>query len=246
MTAVQIIDADAHVNPPPHFWDDYLPARFKGRGPRVEDGSNSDDHDWVVFEGQRKPLMVVTSVAGQGAHHRTLGRLSEMGTGGYEPAVRLADMTIDGVDRAVMYGGGPLGSKDRELFVESFRAYNRWLAEFCQYDSRRLTGIAYLPMIDVQQSVEMLKEAAKLGLRGVNIPAFPMSPHSAESTGGGFAAQVLALTGDPDGARQYESEEFDPFWQAAVDHDMAVTVHLGAPFPVTPDVHPSGGAPAVI
>jgi predicted TIM-barrel fold metal-dependent hydrolase len=227
MTAIELIDADAHVNPPPAFWDEYLPARLKGRGPQIEAGTEAEGHDWVVFEGSRKPLMVVTSVAGQGAQHRNLGRLSDIGAGGFEPAVRLADMTTDGVAQAVMFGGGPLGSSDNELFVESFQAYNRWLADFCSYDKTRLIGVAYLPMQDVGQSIEMLKDAAARGMRGVNIPAFPMSEAGSKG-GGGFAAQVLALTGDPDGPRQYDSQEFDPFWKACVDLDMAVTIHLGA------------------
>jgi predicted TIM-barrel fold metal-dependent hydrolase len=227
MSAVQLIDADAHVNPPPAFWDDYLPSRLKGRGPRIEAGAASDDHDWIVFQGQRKPLMLATSVAGQGANHRTLGRLEHLGVGGYEPSVRLADMDVDGVQQAVLFGGGPLGTSDNDLFIESFQAYNRWLADFCSHDPKRLVGAAYLPMQDVQQSIGMLKDAARRGLRAVNIPAFPMSA-AGNTGGGGFAAQVLALTGDPDGPRQYDSAEFDPFWQAAVDHDMAVTIHLGA------------------
>jgi predicted TIM-barrel fold metal-dependent hydrolase len=227
MTAIELIDADAHVNPPPAFWDEYLPSRLKGRGPQIEPGTEAEGHDWVVFEGSRKPLMIVTSVAGQGADHRTLGRLEEMGAGGYEPGVRLADMNHDGVDRAVLFGGGPLGSTDNDLFVESFGAYNRWLADFCSHDPKRLVGVAYLPMQDVGKSIEMLKDAARRGMRAVNIPAFPMS-EAGGTGGGGFAAQVLALTGDPNGPRQYDSEEFDPFWKACVDHDLAVTIHLGA------------------
>ena len=35
--AIELIDADAHVNPPPTFWDDYLPAQFADA--RAEDRS---------------------------------------------------------------------------------------------------------------------------------------------------------------------------------------------------------------
>ena len=50
-------------------------------------------------------------------------------------------------------------------------------------------------MQDIDQSVAMLKEAAAQGLKAVNIPAFPQAKTG--TAGGGFAAQVLALTGDP-------------------------------------------------
>jgi predicted TIM-barrel fold metal-dependent hydrolase len=225
--ALTLIDADAHVNPPATFWDEYLPTRLKGRGPQIERGSETEGHDWVVFEGSRKPLTIFTSISGQDKEFKTLGREADLRDGGWRPAARLADMDTDGVAIAALFGGGPLGTADNDLFVESFQAYNRWLADFCSYDSKRLVGAGYVPMQDVDQAIAMLKDAAKRGLRSVNIPAFPMSKASGVGAGG-FAAQVLALTGDPDGPRQYDQPEFDPFWKAAVDHDMAITIHLGA------------------
>jgi predicted TIM-barrel fold metal-dependent hydrolase len=223
---VDLIDSDAHVNPPPTFWDDYLPAALKDKGPRIEEGAPGEAHDWVVFEGSRKPLSIMSSVVKQGRQFSPTGRQSDVQSGSWEPGARLVDMEQDGVARAVLYGGGPLGTADNELYLASFGAYNRWLADFCAYDRRRLIGAAYLPMQDIDQSIGMVKEAAKLGHRAVNIPAFPQS--KANSGGGGFAAQVLALTGDPDGPLQYDQREFDPFWAACVDNDMAVTIHLGA------------------
>ena len=223
---IELIDADAHLNPPPTFWDDYLPAALADRGPKIEEGAPDEQHDWVVFEGTRKPLNIMSSVVKQGRDFKPNGRRSDVQAGSWEPAARLQDMDIDGVSRAVQFGGGPLGTADNELYIASFGAYNRFLADFCRHDPRRLAGVAYLPMQDIDQSIAMLKEAARLGLCGVNIPAFPQSKQNAG--GGGFAAQVLALTGDPDGPLQYDDPEFDRFWKACVDHDMAVTIHLGA------------------
>ena len=223
---LELIDADAHVNPPPTFWDDYLPAQFADRGPKIEAGGADEAHDWVVFEGSRKPLNVMSSVVAQGKDFRPTGRQSDIQAGSWEPAARLRDMAQDGVSRAALFGGGPLGTVDNDLYIASFGAYNRWLADFCAHDPAHLIGVAYLPMQDVHQSIALLKEAAKSGLRGVNIPAFPQSKQA--TGGGGFAAQVLALTGDPDGELQYDNPEFDRFWKACIDHDLAITIHLGA------------------
>lgn len=223
---LQLVDADAHVNPPATFWDDYLPAKFAGRGPRIEEGAPNETHDWVVFEGSRKPLNLLSSTVGMGRNFKPVGRRADVLVGNFEPAARLEDMAKDGVDTAVLFGGGPLGTADNDLYIASFEAYNHWLADFCQYDAKRLIGVAYLPMQDIDQSIAMLKDAARRGLRGVNIPAFPQS--SKGTAGGGFAAQVLALSGDPEGPLQYDDPEFDRFWKACVDHDMAVTIHLGA------------------
>jgi predicted TIM-barrel fold metal-dependent hydrolase len=223
---VELVDADSHVNPAPTFWDDYLPAKFSGRGPRWEPGGPGEAHDWLLFEGTRKPLNLMSAVSGQGRQFSPVGRQERLRAGNWEPAARLADMDQDGVRTAVMYGGGPLGTADNELYLASFDAYNRWLADFCAYDRTRLIGVAYLPMQDVAQSTAMVRDAAQRGLRGVNIPAFPQSPEGVRQ--GGFGAQVLALTGDPNGPRQYDDPQFDPFWKACVEHDMAVTIHLGA------------------
>jgi len=223
---LELFDADAHVNPAPTFWDDYLPAKFAGCGPKWEAGGADDAHDWLVFEGNRKPLNLMSAVSGQGKNFRPTGKKELLRAGNWEPAARLADMDQDGVTTAVLYGGGPLGSKDNDLYIASFDAYNRWLADFCSYDPRRLAGAAYLPMQDVDQSVAMAKDAAGRGLRAVNIPAFPQSKDGQQM--GGFGAQALALTGDPDGPRQYDDAEFDPFWKVCVDNDLAVTIHLGA------------------
>jgi predicted TIM-barrel fold metal-dependent hydrolase len=225
MAAVELVDADAHVNPAPTFWDDYLPAKFAGRGPKWEAAGPGDKHDWLVFEGSRKPLNLQSATSGQGKQFRPTGTREQLRAGNWEPASRLADMDQDGVRSAVLYGGGPLGTADNELYLASFEAYNRWLADFCSYDARRLAGAAYLPMQDVAQSTAMVADAARRGLKAVNIPAFPQS---GAITTGGFGAQVLALTGDPDGKRQYDDVEFDPFWRACVEHDIAVTIHLGA------------------
>jgi len=223
---LELIDADAHVNPPPTFWDDYLPKELADRGPRIEEGGPDETHDWVVFEGSRKPLNIMSSVTGQGRNFRPVGRRSDIQSGSWEPAARLDDMARDGVSRAALFGGGPLGTADNDLYLASFGAYNRWLADFCRHDPGHLVGVAYLPMQDIDQSALMLKEAARLGHKAVNIPAFPQSKKGA--AGGGFAAQVLALTGDPDGELQYDNPEFDRFWKTCVDLDMAVTIHLGA------------------
>src|SRR3546814_20064248 len=74
-----------------------------------------------------------------------------------------------------MFGGGPLGTANSELYIASFEAYNRWLWDFCGADRKRLVGVAYLPMRDIDESLSLLRQAAKLGHRSVNIPAFPPS-----------------------------------------------------------------------
>jgi len=220
----QIVDADAHVNPVPTFWEEYLPSHLRDLAPKLE---QAEDADYVVFEGKRKKVNLIGAQAGRtGKDFKLEGRLSDARKGGWMPGDRLADMDQDGMDAAVLFGGGPLGTGNDELFMASFSAYNRWLADFCSYAPDRLCGVGYVPLRDVQETVGMMKEAAALGFTALNIPAFPQAREKI-SPNGGASAQVLALTGDPMGPRRYDQPEFDPIWQTAVDLGLALTLHLG-------------------
>ena len=229
--AYDIVDADAHVNPPNDFWVDYLPEKFRDMAPRIEHG---EDADYIIFEGNRRKMNLLGAQAGRtGKDFKVEGRRSDMRSGGWMPAARIADMDQDGMTASVLFGGGPLGSKNVELYIESFAAYNRWLSDFCSYDSRRLIGVGYVPMRDVEESIRMMKECKALGFNSVNIPAFPQSKEANKTSGdtgaiAAMGAQAAALTGDPYGPRQYNHPEFDAFWAAAVDLDMTLTIHLGA------------------
>jgi predicted TIM-barrel fold metal-dependent hydrolase len=227
-----IVDADAHVNPPAEFWADYLPAHLKDLAPKIEEG---EDCDWVVFEGKRRKLNLSGAQAGRkGQDFKMEGKRSDMRAGGWMPAERIADMDEDGMDAAILFGGGPLGTANSELYIESFRAYNRWLMDFCSYDRRRLIGVAYLPMRDVDETIGMLREAAALGYRSVNIPAFPQASDGISTSSKVAAiqtAQGAALSGNPTGELQYNDPMFDRFWAAATELDMTLTFHLGGRIP---------------
>ena len=51
-----VIDADAHVNPPVELWKDYLPKHLRDLAPRFEEGTAEEPNDWVTFEGKRTPV----------------------------------------------------------------------------------------------------------------------------------------------------------------------------------------------
>ena len=224
----KIVDSDQHVTPAPDFWKDYLPERFKELSPRIEEG---EDADFLVFEGRRKKLNIMHAQhARKGQDFKLQGKVSDIPSGGWKPQARLADMDLDGIDAAVQFGGGPLGTLNTELYIESFGAYNRWLADFCSYDRRRLIGVGYIPLRDIDESIEMMRECKERGFNAVNIPAFPQDkecPMNCASPGV-FGAQIAALTGDPAGKLQFYHEEMEPFWSAAEDLDMTLTIHLGA------------------
>jgi predicted TIM-barrel fold metal-dependent hydrolase len=231
MQNLTLVDADAHVDPPYDMWHEYLPPELRGLGPQIEEG---EEHDWIVFEGKRRPLRMINNQAGRkGKDFKMFGKKSEM-RAAWLPQQRLSDMDTDGIEAAVMFGGGPLGTSNSDLYIASFEAYNRWLWDFCATDRKRLVGVAYLPMRTVEETLKLVKQAAKLGFRNVNIPAFPQSADGITTTAKIEAiatGQVAALTGNPSGDRTYAQPEFDPLWAEIQSLDMTVTIHLGGRIP---------------
>jgi predicted TIM-barrel fold metal-dependent hydrolase len=54
-----------------------------------------------------------------------------------------------------------------------FRTYNDWLANFCRTDPARPKGIAMINLDDVQNGINELERAARLGLAGAMITEYP-------------------------------------------------------------------------
>lgn len=228
---LRVIDADAHCDAPYEMWGEYLPPHLRELAPRIEHG---EEHDWILFEGKKRPVRMIGNQAGRtGQDFKMFGRRSEMRPV-WRPEVRLADMDRDGMDAAVLFGGGPLGAMNVDLYIASFEAYNRWLWDFCEADRRRLIPVAYVPMRDVEETIRFVRVVAKMGFRTVNIPAFPMAKDAISSSIEVRAlnrAQSAALTGDPGGDRSYADPEFDALWETIQDLDMTVTMHLGGRVP---------------
>jgi predicted TIM-barrel fold metal-dependent hydrolase len=223
----RIVDADQHVDPPHTFWQDYLPAHLRELAPKIEEG---DEHDWVVFEGNKRPLNLLSFLAGkEEINFKQKGKLADLRSA-MSASKRLSDMDDDEIDCAVLFGGGPLPTRNSELFIESHRAYNRWLADFVGEAPDRFRGVAYLPTRDVEESIQILREAVKLGLTSVNLPAYPQNPDGYSTSAkikNMSEAQTAALTGDPSSKRAYWQPEFEPLWNEIVENDVTVTYHLG-------------------
>jgi predicted TIM-barrel fold metal-dependent hydrolase len=83
-----------------------------------------------------------------------------------------------------------------------YRAFNRWLAEFCQSAPERFAGLAFVAWDDVDAAVKEIRWAHGAGLKGLLLPSFsPEFP--------------------------LYHEMFTPVWDTLQELNMVVHSHLG-------------------
>jgi len=204
------ISADSHVVEPADLWLTRMDRRFRDRAPRVE---SREKGDFLVVEGVNS---LAVDLLGPMINERTKGdtiksgagrRIQETRPGAFDSQARLLDQRLDHVEAEIIYPGFCLaffGVPDAEYQRECIRVYNDWLAEFCAGQPKRLIGVGLLPMRGpVEWAIAEAHRCAKLGLRGLMIPAVKRNP-------------------------SYHDPVFDPFWAALQELDLPIGVHSGA------------------
>ncbi len=168
-----IIDCDGHVVEPEETWRVGLDPRFLGYVPRaIRDGDefffrSGDD---VSFRMRARP----ESLATPRRHGERSGGDdpdANAAAGAHDPARRLVDMTLDGIDRSVIYPTYGLMIQhvsDAEAAVALCRAVNDWLADYCRHDPGRLHGVGVLPQTSARDACDEARRCLEeLDLRGV-------------------------------------------------------------------------------
>jgi predicted TIM-barrel fold metal-dependent hydrolase len=203
-----ILDADAHVNEPPDTWQSRVPSRLRDRAPKVIRTDNGDA--WSFDDGKSVRPVGLTATAGLSyLQYRPAGiTYEEMRPGSFDTKARLADLDADGIYAQVLYpsvtlSGAKMYGSEPELQQACVRAYNDWLAEFCDGSDGRLIGQGILPTTGVDDAIAEAERALDLGHRGVVISSFPNG----------------SLDATPDD---------DRFWSFAQEADLPVAVHIGS------------------
>ncbi len=206
--AYRIISADSHMVEPPNLWVERLEEGYRDRAPRVVESYEGKRGAYFVAEGLRP--FPVGGVFGSG---KKAEELPEHFKRGYEaapksvwdPAERLKEQDQDGVSAEVLYtslGMFLYGLEDAGLRAACFRAYNDFVAEYCSAYPKRLVGLGLISLEEIPAVVKELERCAHKGLRGAMIWASP-----------------------PDD-RPYTHPDYDPFWAAAQDLDMPLSLHI--------------------
>jgi predicted TIM-barrel fold metal-dependent hydrolase len=206
MIAEKLISSDSHIIEPPDLWASRIEPELRDRGPRVV---QENDGDWWIVDGVRTNSFQGGAQAGKRFEHhdelRPAARFAEVRPGAYIPDEFIKDNETDGVYGSVVYpteGLQLFSVPDSELLTAIFRAYNDWIADFCQAHPNRLKGIALINVDDIPQAVRELGRARKRGLAGGMITVYPSEE------------------------RSYDRPEYEPFWAAAQDLDMSLSLHI--------------------
>lgn len=200
---MRILSSDSHVIEPPTIWAELVDPAFRDRVPRVV---RDDDTDRLVCDGlEFPPFALFAGCLRSDDDVRQHGRWQEdVPAEAYEPIARRAAVLADGVAGEVLFPTVAMSFyllDDVDLQRALFRAYNRWIAEFCAADPDFYRGLAALNADDVADAVRELERAHELGLAGAMLPLFASE------------------------GRPYHDPIYEPLWEAAAALGMPLNFH---------------------
>ena len=223
----KIFDSDTHVGPAADILGQYLAAPEQAKLT-----------SWESFKTVQRRTGHETYTRGARAYRRRLG-LADADTGaastGYmagftgahkgkdpsplvdaDPAERIKDMDEEGVDVNLTLPSGWFGtwtlSEDPEIETMMYRAYHRWMDDYCGAFPERLTGVI---LVSARAVARGLEEIAFWSKKRWPLGLFVYAPY-----------------GMP-----LDHPDLEPYWAAAQAHDLAVVLHT---FTVMPPYAPGG------
>jgi len=212
--ATRVVDADGHVLEPADTWLTYIDPAFRDRAIRID----RDEHGYEILLIDGQPLKTLRGQLGAlGGIDMDTAELLTRGhvtyaegspRGAYDPVARLAVMDAEGIDAVLLYPTIGICWEghvtDGNLATAYTRAYNRWLADFCRADPRRLYPVAHVSLLDPEGAVEETIRAKKDGCVGV------------------FLSPDLAARG----GRHFDDPAFARFWETVQDLEMPIAFHV--------------------
>jgi predicted TIM-barrel fold metal-dependent hydrolase len=220
----RIFDSDTHVGPVMDVLERYLADAEKAKLAAWEQHKTANKRGHVTY------------TRGQRHYRRRLGTAkSEDTPGGYmagftgvkrekevspqvdhDPAERIKDMDYEGVDVNLTLPSGWFGTwttgDDAALEMGMYRAYHRWMEEYCGAFPERLGGVILASARDIEGSVAEIRRWGKSRWAWGVLPYAPY--------------------GTP-----LDHPGLEPVWAAAQEYDLAVALHT---FTVMPPYAPGG------
>ena len=214
----RIIDADSHFMEPLDLWERYIEPQFRSRCLRFAKDPDTGNHVMLVNESKRirgVGEFSMEDMLGVGVGYGQKEQGAGLGSFDFSAAFnntledmyeRIAFLDQEGFECQFIYPTLGLMWEgqitDPELAAAHCRAYNTWALEVCAQHRDRLYPVGHISLRNPSAAVRELERLAKAGARTVFVGALPID------------------------GKSFGSPDFDPVWDAAQHHDMAVGIHL--------------------
>ena len=201
-----LVSADSHIVEPPNCYIDYIEPKWRDLAPRIE--RNDKGIENFVVEGLKNPVPIGLLAAAGKTPEEVKGMrradFDDISRGAWDPDARLAAQDEDGVSAEIIFASVGMvlcSHPDYDFKRASMNAYNRWLAEFCAAQPKRLFGLAQTAVSSVDEAIEDFVAAKEAGMVG------------------------MMMTGNPQ-HEDYDHPDYDALWECAVDLDLPISFHI--------------------
>ena len=212
-----IVSVDDHVIEPEDMFKAHVPAKWADQAPHIERTAEGTQQ-WI-FEGG--PLSTTTAINAVVSWPKeewgfNPATYSEMRPGTYDVVERVRDMDRNGVLASMCFptfpgfsGRGFQDAKDKDLALTMLKAYNDWhIDEFAASHPGRFMPLALPPVWDIDALVAETRRVRAKGCNAITMPELPFVQ----------------------GLPSYHSDYWFPFFQACVEEEVVVCLHIGQGF----------------
>src|SRR5690606_27725675 len=191
---------DSHFLEPEDLWRESLPPRLAELVPRSE---KDPDGEWetVHIDGMSFRRKLPTGRV------KKFFELSARAPGSDDVTKRLADLDQEGIWAEVVFPSlGMWSSSFRtpEVLREALKVSNDWAFETIEKYSPRFVTTAQVSTLDIGDAIAELERCAEMGYRAVFMPT---TPHPLQ--------------------KDYNREDWEPFWTACERAGMVLAFHIG-------------------
>ena len=207
MSDYLLISGDSHFVEPPTMWAERMDKKFRDRAPHTVKNLNGKEGEFFVC-GDINPMPVAGFFGA--ACLRTNCRSSTRKAS--KRRRRACGMRLTGLGSGPrrrrgrghlhLDGDAAVSARRRRIARRLLWRFQRRAAEYCSYDFKRLVPLGLVTLEDIPAAVAELQRIAKKGIRGAMIWAEPADDHP------------------------YSDAEYEPFWAAAQDLDMPLSLHV--------------------
>lgn len=207
-----LVSVDDHAIEPPNAFAHHMPARYKGREPKVVQRGGRDVWE---FEAKATGYMGLNSVVGRPKEEYGMEPLSyeHMRRGTWDIKARVDDMNANGVLGSLCFPTFPgfAGQRfqvheDRDISLAAIQAYNDWhLHDWCNAAPGRFIPLMLTPWWDMQAAAAEVERLAKQGVHALTLSDNP------------------TVHGYP----SIHNDYWDPLWKACADNDVVICCHIG-------------------